>query len=154
MSKLWDDLKENMKEWSVSAVEKAEEMSRIAMAKTEEITRISKIKFEIHQLQREMERDYLELGKLTYSHTKEDHMATFSGNTEFFRIVERVDDVKKEIAVKEKEIERIKEEYGISDEEVQDVVPSIDEGMNQNVDEKEYPKDNLDEEKIKSHSSS
>ncbi len=49
MSKLWDDLKENMKEWSSSAVEKAEEMSRIAMAKTEEMTRISKIKFEIHQ---------------------------------------------------------------------------------------------------------
>ena len=60
----------------------------------------TKIKFEIHQLQREMERNYLELGKLTYSHTKEDHMATFSGNTEFFRIVERVDDVKKEIAAK------------------------------------------------------
>ena len=36
MSKLWDDLKENMKDWSTSAVEKAEEMSRIAMAKTEE----------------------------------------------------------------------------------------------------------------------
>ena len=154
MSKLWDDLKENMKEWSVSAVEKAEEMSRIAMAKTVEITRISKIKFEIHQLQREMERNYFELGKLTYSHTKEDQMATFSGNTDFFRIVEQVDDVKKEIAAKEKEIERIKEEYGISDEEVQDAVPSIHEGMNQNVDEEEHPKDNLDEEKIKSHSSS
>ena len=154
MSKLWDDLKENMKEWSVSAVEKAEEMSRIAMAKTEEITRISKIKFEIHQLQREMEQNYLKLGKLTYSHTKEDHMATFSGNTEFFRIVERVDDVKKEIAAKEKEIEKIKEEYGISDEEVQGAVPSINEGMNQNADEEEYPKDILDEEKIKSHSSS
>ena len=25
MSKLWDDLKDNMKDWSVSAVEKAEE---------------------------------------------------------------------------------------------------------------------------------
>ena len=58
MSKLWDDLKENMKEWSSSAVEKAEEMSRIAMAKTEEMTRISKIKFGIHQLQREMDRKY------------------------------------------------------------------------------------------------
>ena len=48
MSKLWDDLKDNMKDWSTSAVEKAEEMSRIAMAKTEEMTRISKIKFATH----------------------------------------------------------------------------------------------------------
>ena len=50
MSKLWDDLKENMKDWSTSAVEKAEEMSRIAMAKTEEMTKISRIRFDIHQL--------------------------------------------------------------------------------------------------------
>ena len=58
MSKLWDDLKDNMKDWSVTAVEKAEEMSKIAVAKTEEMTRISKVKFEIHQLYREMNKVY------------------------------------------------------------------------------------------------
>ena len=84
MSKLWADLKENMKDWSTSAVEKAEEVSRMAMAKTEEMTRISKIKFEIHQLNREMTKAYEKLGKFAYNHTKEDHMATFSGNTDFF----------------------------------------------------------------------
>jgi len=118
MSKLWNDLKENMKEWSSSAVEKAEEMSRIAMAKTEEMTRISKIKFEIHQLQREMGRKYEELGQLTYSQTKEDHMATFSGNTEFFNIVNRIDEIKIEVSNKETEIEKIKAEYGIEDSEI------------------------------------
>ena len=50
MSKLWDDLKENMKDWSISAVEKAEEMSRMAMAKTEEMTKISKIRFDRYKL--------------------------------------------------------------------------------------------------------
>ena len=94
MSKLWDELKENMKDWSASAVEKAEEMSRVAMAKTEEMTRISKIRFEIHQLQREITRAYEKLGKLAYSHTKEDHMATFSGNTDFFEIVSKVENIK------------------------------------------------------------
>ena len=112
MSKLWDDLKENMKEWSSSAVEKAEEMSRIAMAKTEEMTRISKIKFEIHQLQREMGRKYEELGHLAYSHTKEDHMATFSGNTDFFNFVNRVDEIKVEVSEKES---------GIEDSEIVDI---------------------------------
>tara|TARA_Y100001970_G_scaffold73927_1_gene93759 strand:- start:169 stop:552 length:384 start_codon:yes stop_codon:yes gene_type:complete len=121
MSKLWDDLKENMKEWSSSAVEKAEEMSRIAMAKTEEMTRISKIKFEIHQLQRERSRKYEDLGKLAYKHTKEDHMATFSGNTDFFDIVNRVDEIKVEIEAKELEIEKIKKEYGIEDHEINDL---------------------------------
>ena len=44
MNKLWDDLKDNMKEWGVSAVEKAEEISRVAVAKGEEFTKISKLK--------------------------------------------------------------------------------------------------------------
>ena len=57
MNKLWDDLKDNMKEWSASAVEKAEEISRVAVAKGEEFTKISKIKIEILQLQKEKSRD-------------------------------------------------------------------------------------------------
>ena len=104
---------------STDIAEKAEEMSKIAMAKTEEVTRISKIKFEIHQLQREKDRKYQELGKLAYSHTKEDHMATFSGNTEFFEIVNRIDEIKEEINEKVEEIEKIQEEYGIDPDEVQ-----------------------------------
>ena len=118
MSKLWADLKENMKDWSTSAVEKAEEVSRLAMAKTEEMTRISKIKFEIHQLNREMTKAYEKLGKLAYNHTKEDHMATFSGNTDFFGIVSKVESIKEEIILKKGEIEKIKLEYGINDKDL------------------------------------
>ena len=118
MSKLWEDLKENMRDWSASAVEKAEEVSRMAMAKTEEMTRISKIKFEIHQFQREMNKNFEKLGKLAYTHTKEDHMATFSGNTDFFKIVSRVETIKEEISRKEDEIENIKLEYGINDDDL------------------------------------
>lgn len=118
MSKLWEDLKENMRDWSASAVEKAEEVSRMAMAKTEEMTRISKIKFEIHQLQRQMNKYFEKLGKLAYSRTKEDHMATFSGNTDFFKIVSRVEKIREEISHKENEIENIKLEYGINDNDL------------------------------------
>ena len=135
MSKLWADLKENMKDWSASAVEKAEEVSRMAMAKTEEMTRISKIKFEIHQLQREMTRAYEKLGKLAYSHTKEDHMATFSGNTDFFEIVSRVENIKENICHKNKEIEVIKLEYGIDEDDLnsQNDVSNFDIGSNQEL---------------------
>ena len=118
MSKLWTDLKENMKDWSTSAVEKAEEVSRMAMAKTEEMTRISKIKFEIHQLNREMTKAYEKLGKLAFNQTKEDHMATFSGNTDFFGIVSKVEKIKEEVILKEGEIEKIKLEYGINDNDL------------------------------------
>jgi len=134
MSKLWDDLKENMKDWSASAVEKAEEMSRIAMAKTEEMTRISKIRFEIHQLQREMNKAYEKLGKLAYSHTKQDHMATFSGNTDFFEIVTKVEEIKEEIKLKKDEIEKIKLEYGIDENEIQSDMNKTEFEKSENLD--------------------
>ena len=115
MSKLWDDLKDNMKDWSVSAVEKAEEMSKIAVAKTEEMTRISKVKFEIHQLHREMNKVYENLGKLAFQHTKNEHMASFSGNKDFFKLVSKIEDLKIKIEIKEKDINDIKEKSGESD---------------------------------------
>ena len=66
MNKLWDDLKDNMKEWGVSAVEKAEEISRVAVAKGEEFTKISKLKFDILQLQKDKNKLCEKLGELVY----------------------------------------------------------------------------------------
>ena len=117
MSKLWDDLKENMKDWSISAVEKAEEMSKIAVAKTEEMTRISKVKFEIHQLHREMNKVYENLGKLAFEHTKNEHMASFSGNKDFFNLVNKIEDLRAQIEIKKNDIDDIKEEFDDSDVE-------------------------------------
>ena len=94
MSKLWDDLKENMKEWGSSAVEKAEEISKVAVEKTEELTRISKLKIEIHQLGKEIEKQAQLLGQSVYDQAKEDNMVNFTGNTEFFRLVDKIDELK------------------------------------------------------------
>ena len=108
MSKLWEDLKENMREWSNSAVEKAEEMSRVAMAKTEEMTKISKLKFEIHQIQRNIISNYEKLGKLAYQQIKKDNNSTFSGNQEFFDIILRVDNLKEDIKRRERKLRKSK----------------------------------------------
>ena len=121
MSKLWEDLKENMKDWSTSAVEKAEEMSKIAMAKTEEMTRISKLKFDIHQLLRDIAKENEKLGKLVYNHTENDHMATFSGNTDFFELINKIDLIKDKITLKKNNIEKIKLEYGINEHEIDNI---------------------------------
>ena len=87
MTKLWNDLKKNMKDWSTAAVEKAEEVSKIAVAKTEELTKISKIKIEEHQLQRELSKNYEKMGRMVTRHAKDDNMVNFSGNQEFFNLV-------------------------------------------------------------------
>ena len=118
MNKLWDDLKDNMKEWGASAVEKAEEISRVAVAKGEEFTKISKIKIEIMQLEKEITRDYEKLGKLVHRYAQDDNMVNFAGNTEFFEIINKINDNNIQIGLKNNNIADIKKAYGIEDDDI------------------------------------
>ena len=133
MSKIWNDLKSNMKDWSNAAVEKAEEVSKVAVAKTEELTRISKVKLSIHQLFRDKNKELSSLGKLVHNHSKEANMSNFTGNAEFFSYVEKIDSINAEILEKEKEIDEIKtdasnsEEIEVSSSEVVTEKPAIKE---------------------------
>jgi chaperonin cofactor prefoldin len=119
MNKLWDDLKDNMKEWGASAVEKAEEISRVAVAKGEEFTKISKLKYDISQVQKDKTKIYEKLGRLVFEKTKNNNMANFTANKEFFGLVEEVDSLSNDIANKEVEIVSIKKEYGINDSDIE-----------------------------------
>ena len=119
MNKLWDDLKDNMKEWGASAVEKAEEISRVAVAKGEEFTKISKLKYDISQVQKDKIKIYEKLGRLVFEKTKNNNMANFTANKEFFGLVEEVDSLSNDIANKEVEIANIKKEYGINDSDIE-----------------------------------
>ena len=118
MNKLWDDLKDNMKEWGASAVEKAEEISRVAVAKGEEFTKISKIKIEIMQLEKERTKDYEKLGKLVHRYAQDDNMVNFTGNTEFFEIIKKVNNRNVQIDLKNNNIADIKKAYGIEDDDI------------------------------------
>ena len=119
MNKLWDDLKDNMKEWGASAVEKAEEISKVAVAKGEEFTKISKLKYDISQVQKDKTKIYEKLGRLVFEKTKNNNMANFTANKEFFGLVEEVDSLSNDIADKEVEIVDIKKEYGINDSDIE-----------------------------------
>ncbi len=115
MNKLWDDLKDNMKEWGASAVEKAEEISRVAVAKGEEFTKISKLKFDILQLQKDKNKVHEKLGILVFSKTQENNVSNFTGDVEYFKIIKKINQYASEISEKEDEIVSIKKEYGIED---------------------------------------
>ena len=122
MTKLWNDLKKNMKDWSSAAVEKEEEVSKIAVAKTEELTKISKIKIEEHQLHRELSALYEDMGRMVTKYAKDENMVNFSGNQEFFQLVENIDKIQLKIDKKVSDIKKIKEEYNISDVDVDYVI--------------------------------
>jgi len=128
MTKLWNDLKKNMKDWSSAAVEKAEEVSKIAVAKTEELTKISKIKIEEHQLERELSTLYEDMGRMVTIYAKDENIVNFSGNKEFFYLIEKIDKIQLKIDKKIADIRGIKEEYNIPDSDVEYVIenPSLD----------------------------
>ena len=144
MSKIWDDLKSNVKDWSNAAVEKAEEVSKVAVAKTEELTKLSKIKLTIHQLQRDKGKEFLLLGKLAYNHSKEANMSNFTGNTEFFAHIEKIDSLSEKILEKEKEIETIKSETVSSEDNLRVTNSNEEESYKE-----ELSQDVLDNEEIK-----
>ena len=118
MSKLWDDLKKNMKDWGSVAVEKAEEVSKIAVAKTEELTKISKIKIDIRQIQKDQKNTYEKLGQFVAEHAKEDNLVNFTGNAEFFSIIKQLDEFNELIEVKSNEIQKIKAEYNLNESDI------------------------------------
>ncbi len=124
MNKLWDDLKDNMKEWGASAVEKAEEISRVAVAKGEEFTKISKLKFDILQLQKDKNKVYEKLGTLVFKKTQENNVSNFTGDVEYFEIVKKINEFSNEISEKEGEIITIKKEYGIDDSDFDKTIAS------------------------------
>ena len=128
MTKLWNDLKKNMKDWSSAAVEKAEEVSKIAVAKTEELTKISKIKIEEHQLQRELSTLFEDMGRMVTKYAKDENMVNFSGNQEFFHLVEKIDKIQLKIDKKITDIRDIKEEYNIPDADIEFAIdnPNLD----------------------------
>ena len=119
MNKLWDDLKDNMKEWGASAVEKAEEISRVAVAKGEEFTKISKIKIEIMQLEKEVKTNYEKLGKLVHRYAQDDNVVNFTGITEFFDIIKQIEDHNIQIDSKNDNIADIKRTHGIKDDDLE-----------------------------------
>ena len=127
MSRLFDDLKETVKEWTTVAVEKAEEVGKIAVAKTEEVTRISKIKLEVHQHERDLAKLYEQLGKFVCDHAKEENMMNFTGNSEFFDMVQKVDRIQSLLDEKKDDIQRVKDEYKLDDSDIATVDDVVEE---------------------------
>ena len=127
MSRLFEDLKETVKEWTTVAVEKAEEVGKMAVAKTEEVTRISKIKLEVHQHERDLAKLYEQLGRFVCDHAKEDNMVNFTGNSEFFHLVQKVDQLQSLIDGKKEDIERVKDEYKLDESDIATVDDVVEE---------------------------
>jgi hypothetical protein len=111
MSNIWDDLKKNLKVWGSAAAVKAEEFGKAAASKTEEITKIGRVKLQMHQLQRELDKTLQALGEFVFGATDDENVSNFTGNEKYYSTIEKAKILKLKIADKEGEIEKIRQEF-------------------------------------------
>jgi len=111
MSNIWDDLKKNLKVWGSAAAVKAEEFGKAAASKTEEITKIGRVKLQMHQLQRELDKTLQVLGEFVFGATDDENVSNFTGNEKYYSTIEKAKILKLKIADKEGEIEKIRQEF-------------------------------------------
>jgi hypothetical protein len=111
MSNIWDDLKKNLKVWGSAAAVKAEEFCKAAASKTEEITKIGRVKLQMHQLQRELDKTLQALGEFVFGATDDENVSNFTGNEKYYSTIEKAKILKLKIADKEGEIEKIRQEF-------------------------------------------
>ena len=114
---IWDYIKKNIKEVGNVAAEKAEELGKVAATKTEELTKVGKVKLEIHQLDRDLEKCFVSIGRFVFDSTENENVSNFTGNDTFFKFVEEAKDIKETIKGKEVRLEEIKNEYSVKQEE-------------------------------------
>lgn len=126
MSAFWDNLKKNLKVWGSAAAERAEELGKAAATKTEQLTKVSKVRLEIHQLQRDMDKRFADLGKFVYEAADGENVTNFAGNEQFFSHINEAQNLIQQIRAKEKRIEEIKEEYRSGSETEQDTEPEAE----------------------------
>ena len=62
------------------------------------------------------------MGRMVTKYAKDENMVNFSGNQEFFQLVENIDKIQLKIDKKISDIKKIKEEYNISDVDVDYVI--------------------------------
>ncbi len=96
MSTLWDDIAKTIRD-SVDTV----------VSKTEELTKIGKIKVDIINIKRNIEKQFAELGGTVY-HLIDEKKTSIASNADVKTIVEKIKKFEKQLNAKNEELEKMK----------------------------------------------
>ncbi len=97
MSTLWDDITKTIRD-SVDTV----------VGKTEELTKIGKIKVDVINIKRNIEKQFAELGGTVY-HLIEEKKTSITSNADVKTIVEKVKNLEEQLNAKNEELANVKE---------------------------------------------
>lgn len=102
MANLFDEVKKNLKEWGSIAADKAEEL-----------TKVGRLKIDILSLNREIEKNFVELGGKVYELIYKEDQGRIKGNDEVKKIIQRIASFEETREGKMKEIENLGSEEDI-----------------------------------------
>ena len=109
MSNLWGDIKKNLGEIVSKAADKAGEFTREAADKAEEVTKLGKVKLDIFQIKRDIEKQFAELGGTVYQLIEEKKTKDLEKNENIKTCLSVVKDLEKKLKEKEKQYKSIQE---------------------------------------------
>jgi len=108
MAALWNDLKKGVSNLASKAAVKASEITREAADKAEEMTKLGKVKLDIFQLKRDIDKKMTELGQTVYALLNETEEAQFTRNEKVKAIVEDIKALELKVKEKENQYQQIK----------------------------------------------
>lgn len=89
-NKLWDDVRKSLQDLGNIASEKGRQFSKVAAEKAEELTAVGKIRLELLQVNRDIERQFTELGGKVYDLKTEGALETINDVTEIHAIFDKI----------------------------------------------------------------
>ncbi|HPD25730.1 MAG TPA: hypothetical protein P5078_01705 [Candidatus Marinimicrobia bacterium] len=109
MTSIWDDIKKSVGGFASKAAEKAGELSREAAEKAEEMTQLGKIKLDIFQIKKDIDKNYTELGRVVYGLLNQNTKGNLIKNEKVASLVNSIKELEKKLKDKEAQYYKIQE---------------------------------------------
>ncbi|HPC35708.1 MAG TPA: hypothetical protein P5268_03950 [Candidatus Marinimicrobia bacterium] len=109
MAGIWDDIKKGVGGFASKAAEKAGELSREAAEKAEEMTQLGKIKLDIFQIKRDIDKKYTDMGRVVYSLLNQETKTNVTKDENVIKLVNDLKELEKKLKEKEAHYQKIQE---------------------------------------------
>jgi len=113
MANLWGDIKKSLGEFVTKAADKAGELTREAADKAEEVTKLGKVKLDIFQIKRDIEKQFSELGGTVYQMILDKKTKDLEKDAKVKAYVTAIGNLEKKMKEKEAQYKQIQEESAV-----------------------------------------
>ncbi len=113
MANLWGDIKKSLGEFVTKAADKAGELTREAADKAEEVTKLGKVKLDIFQIKRDIEKQFSELGGTVYQMILDKKTKDLEKDEKVKACITAIGNLEQKMKEKEAQYKQIQEESAV-----------------------------------------